>query len=623
MNKDTKHLITNKIFLAKHIKTYYIRINILISGFMKSRTKILLIPILILMLALQVIALPGSCITGPFKPLSTDTILLPFTEIWDQGTFTYHNWIHSGNWSVNTSAGNPAPSSDYTGQPAHTNYNDTLQSVTLSAEKFSCAAIYLDFDYKLIDQNHTGAEFLTIEKRTDSAWIAIAEYSNNGDIPWTSRHYELRLFSGKTFCIRFRAHGSHSQDISHWFVDNISVYAVCRPPANLTCIQSHYNVTLSWQSPACSNSGPPSQWIHWDNGVNNTSIGAACPCQWDMAAHWTPDQIANLDGGSITKISFFPVSVTTTTFRARIWKGPMADMILDENIPSVVSDQWNTFTLNVPSMIDVTTDLWVGIFINQTWDPWPGGCDAGPAVNGYGDMIYINGYWETLLSACGCNYNWNLQAYVENLKSATKPVILPPPTMPEQNITLIVNNVTNKHRVPFNGVIRPENPEDKSVLIGYNVWRTDSKADTSTYHKINNALVTDTTFMDNISNDSLGIYKYYVTAVMNDSVSSSFLCESPGGNRLILSIPAVGISENGTVQIMIYPNPAVEYVNVKSDQTINSIEVMNYTGQIVYSKNAVNSKSSQINVSALQAGIYFIKFTTEKAAGIIKITVIH
>jgi len=42
---------------------------------------------------------------------------------------------------------------------------------------------------------------------------------------------------------------------------------------------------------------------------------------------------------------------------------------------------------------------------------WPAGCDAGPAIDNYGDWIYDGTSWATLV-ASSLNYNWNLQAWV-------------------------------------------------------------------------------------------------------------------------------------------------------------------------------------------------------------------
>jgi len=585
---------------------------------------ILLVLVLLLVFGPCFVVMSAPLITNPLTAVTTDSVPLPFAEGWDQGTFAYYNWVHSGNWSISVVSGNPFPSATYSGLPAKVNYNDTLQSILLSASEYTCATIYLDFDFMLVDQNHTGAEFLTVEVWTDSSWKKIAEHSNSGNVGWTSQHIEIAHAKGKSFTIRFRAHGASSADILHWYVDNIHVYAVCRPPLDLTVTQSEYKVILTWSLPDCGYDGPIPQWIHWDDGSNYDAIGIGA--HWDVAAHWTPDQISDLSGGSVTKISFFPSSAGSAIFRARIWEGAAGNnLIADQDIPSVIYDQWNTVDLATPVLIDVSRDLWIGLYVSD-FSGYVVGTDSGPAIDGSGNMVqYPDGAaWVTLLSADpGLDYNWNIQAYVESLKSATQPVILPQPVIPELSgpLTLKVQKVGKGIR--FIPGENPGRPKNNSILMGYNVWRTDSTGDTSTFHKINSALVVDTSYTDIFPDGSAGVYNYYVTAVMNDSATNTFLCESPGTNRLIVSVPAVGIGSKQPGGINIFPNPSTDIINVSSDQTISSIAVINYTGREVYTRNNVNSKSTHLNVSALPAGIYFIKVNQDKGTGISKITVVH
>jgi hypothetical protein len=72
---------------------------------------------------------------------------------------------------------------------------------------------------------------------------------------------------------------------------------------------------------------------------------------------------------------------------------------------------------------------------------------------------------------------------------------------------------------------------------------------------------------------------------------------------------------------MVYPNPATENVNVKSDYTISQIEVLNYIGQTVYNKTDVKAKVTKIDVANFQTGVYFVKVTTEQGVRTVKITV--
>jgi hypothetical protein len=49
--------------------------------------------------------------------------------------------------------------------------------------------------------------------------------------------------------------------------------------------------------------------------------------------------------------------------------------------------------------------------------------------------------------------------------------------------------------------------------------------------------------------------------------------------------------------------------------------VTNFLGQAVYTQSGVDAKSTKVNVSKLQAGVYFVKVTTVQGVRAVKITV--
>lgn len=61
-------------------------------------------------------------------------------------------------------------------------------------------------------------------------------------------------------------------------------------------------------------------------------------------------------------------------------------------------------------------------------------------------------------------------------------------------------------------------------------------------------------------------------------------------------------------KISVYPNPASNYLNYNFEgQKLMSIQVVNLQGKIIKTHNC-NSTSGQIDVSTLEAGIYFVRF---------------
>ncbi|MEN9522363.1 MAG: hypothetical protein RL065_740, partial [Bacteroidota bacterium] len=63
-------------------------------------------------------------------------------------------------------------------------------------------------------------------------------------------------------------------------------------------------------------------------------------------------------------------------------------------------------------------------------------------------------------------------------------------------------------------------------------------------------------------------------------------------------------------KLIVYPNPANQYLIVSSKYSVNTIEIANVVGQVCIS--IINHTSEIINIEYLPSGIYFIKATDEK-----------
>jgi len=69
-------------------------------------------------------------------------------------------------------------------------------------------------------------------------------------------------------------------------------------------------------------------------------------------------------------------------------------------------------------------------------------------------------------------------------------------------------------------------------------------------------------------------------------------------------------------EILIYPNPATDLINISSANEIQNVSIFNYVGQKIFSGN-----TNQINSSNLEAGIYLIKIKTKEGIETQKITI--
>lgn len=66
----------------------------------------------------------------------------------------------------------------------------------------------------------------------------------------------------------------------------------------------------------------------------------------------------------------------------------------------------------------------------------------------------------------------------------------------------------------------------------------------------------------------------------------------------------------------LFPNPVVDVLNISSDENINNYQILDITGKTIYSK--INNSSNAIDLSAMNAGIYFIKMETATSKSVIK-----
>ena len=188
-------------------------------------------------------------------PACTDVIYgypLPFFEPWNGPNLQFQGWTYDNNWIFNTAIGNPAPSANFTWQPILANYSKALTSPTLDASAWTCANIYLDFDYKLDDRDANGTELMDIAAMWDNKWHNKLELTNMGSVNWTTEHIDISGAQGKGLQVRFTANGTNTQHIENWYIDNIHVYGVCARPVSLNYAESHDTINLTWSPPQCA-----------------------------------------------------------------------------------------------------------------------------------------------------------------------------------------------------------------------------------------------------------------------------------------------------------------------------------------------------------------------------------
>lgn len=98
--------------------------------------------------------------------------------------------------------------------------------------------------------------------------------------------------------------------------------------------------------------------------------------------------------------------------------------------------------------------------------------------------------------------------------------------------------------------------------------------------------------------DGDGSYLELINVNSDNSLASNWVATS--GESL-----SVNGFNNSEVDFAVYPNPAKEKVTIKSKETIKEITIFNMLGQQIKTFD-VNLKSTEINVSELNKGIYYL-----------------
>ncbi|MBK6344595.1 MAG: T9SS type A sorting domain-containing protein [Bacteroidales bacterium] len=515
---------------------------------------------------------------------------LPFTEYFNTGLFETNQWNVEGNWRIAGQAGSPAPSAEFYYNPATTDYSSALTSFCINGIHTD-GSILLDFDLKHTLTNATGAEYLAIEVFNGSSWLKVAEYSNTESTGWFHKSLDITAEAkGNLFRIRFRAYGSNSLDIFNWMIDNIHVFRECRPPLNLRA-EIHFpdtnDVILQWEDPDGGGSGV-SAWLGWDNGINDDAIGLTNGGTFSVAVRFTPAQLVQYAGTSLTRIRMFPYAAGGT-IALKVWTGANAStLVLIQPVASYTEGVWNEFTLTSPVAVTGATELWFGYTITHAAGSYIAGCDAGPAVAGFGDMISLDGsVWESMSSVYGLDYNWNLNGYVESLANVASLRPLTDETVYGPGSSLVHGHLPD---LPYALVSDKAHPfKAGRGLVGYNVWRDGDL--------IGNTA--ENSFTD-IDLDA-GWYCYTISAVYED-------CESEFTDDYCIVIRSV--NKTYGEEFIIYPIPAGKSVYFDFQKKEGILLLYNLKGEQVDKFLVSAGQLFELDVSAFSSGIYFAKFTS-------------
>jgi hypothetical protein len=363
--------------------------------------------------------------------------------------------------------------------------------------------------------------------------------------------YSLEVYQG-TYTVYATKTG-----YSPWTQDNVVIQGLQTTTLNITMQELYLSpnnvlasvaannntVNLSWNAPGTGISA----WIYYDSGENDDSIGTGGTADFDVAIRFPASALMDYVGTSLQAVKVWPAQDGALSIR--VWTGgtPTAPgtMVVDQSFTPVLNT-YNTVVLNTPVPVTGTEELWFGYRCNVTGG-YPAGCDAGPAVNGFGNMIYFQGAWSTLLAlAPSLDYNWNIRGFV----GFAAPTALSPgaplgaikaPSFSIGDKYKPDNNNSNKRintaQKQINNLDTPETNNERN-LLGYKVWRfiQGQEANEALWTLITPSTITATAYQDN-GWGSLpdATYKWGVKAVYSGNILSA-----PAFSNAVVRITQIG-----------------------------------------------------------------------------------
>jgi hypothetical protein len=114
----------------------------------------------------------------------------------------------------------------------------------------------------------------------------------------------------------------------------------------------------------------------------------------------------------------------------------------------------------------------------------------------------------------------------------------------------------------------------------------------------------ETTYSGMLSELSAGIYQL---KVFDDNLNEV---------EYTVEIKNTASLSKNNLEIKIYPNPTSNYVHIESPEVLHSVQIMGVNGQLIQSPSVDNQNQIQVDVSSLDAGLYFIaiEFVTGKTS---------
>ena len=350
--------------------------------------------------------------------------------------------------------------------------------------------------------------------------------------------------------------------------ENISIVRTCPAPRNLHGIESvqngEFGVALTWPYTLQG-----SEWLYYDDGNYSSGIGLnGGSFYWGVK--FPVESLEYYGGTMMTKVAIFDSEAHTGNLLV-YYGGDNAPEILAHTQPYEMTgvQDFVEVELTAPLPVDPSMNLWI-VLNNDNGNYPAAGCATTGDPNGRWISLDGTTWQDVIYAGQGLDYTWMIRAFVT---SEMKDVI----ELPRED-----------------------------VFQHYNVYRGTSND--------NYELIAETEEGSYFDAVEIGTYYYKVTSVY---IVDGEECESEGANAFgnenqrFVIVDVTSINENGVNDMMIYPNPANDFVKVSTvDSQQSTVRIYNTLGMLI-EEIEMTSNEIEINISRYTQGIYFFNVETE------------
>lgn len=112
---------------------------------------------------------------------------------------------------------------------------------------------------------------------------------------------------------------------------------------------------------------------------------------------------------------------------------------------------------------------------------------------------------------------------------------------------------------------------------------------------------------DGLTNDSWNLGSEYYELLDENNVSIKYGRDFGSEESTSIKNEYLGISNSSNINFLIYPNPASDFINLKSDSGIDGYLIYDIKGSLILKSTNNNSNDLSISLKNIYSGIYFIE----------------